>query len=674
MNKDISNIHNLFTNIKINNVLESIIESLFFANIWIYSYTIILNYLNRKFPAHVVNIFLPTAPKSILQPEPFEISLYLILTFFLVLFICFYYLKLKIILKKLFNSSIHNKFVLIKLSILFTLVILFIVRLGEYPMKQTASIFNGTYLLYLTSILLILIIIPMFNYFYIRIKNNFLRFSIFIFIILTIALFTFQPKFPISPDDYSFFFGPIYEVVSGKTIFTDIISLYGFSYILVFAFLVKAGLIQFTSLITYIWYIYIIQYTLCFYLIYKISKSSVFATLGLFSIMSFTYFFAPGYPATAPQFGPIRWLQMVLVILLFYKIKKIDSKLFIFLTSLLSFLIIDVGIAIIFSYLFTLFLFYLKREISFKQIVKSSIYFLISIIGIFLIIDSSHLLFGYKSIDVISLFTKLNQYSRYGLYMLPIPNQTYFWFAMLIYFSSVIYFFKKKSIEFTSQLILLSANISLFASIYFVGRSHKYNLFYISLMALLNLFILLGVLFEKLTVKNIKISILISIFIFLIAVPIFNRQEAFISTINEKFNYLRYSDPFKPIVEDQLYYAFKDEVNLINSLPGKEIVVISYYDTLLLYLTGKHNLLNANPQAIICTKDDLDHSLKEVRKVCPKKMIVDCRIFNKCREDIGKLDPKGTIQFLLFASIEKTCNSRLIPVKCTNKLCVVEEK
>lgn len=660
-----------------NKVIKSFIEIFVLTDIWIYGYIYLLSYLNNKYPTIVNDLFLPEV-KPYLSPEPFEIPLYLSLTFLLVLFAYFYHFKFKIILEKLLNFSICSKFVLIKYPVLFILIILFIAHLGNYPMKTVASVFNGTYLLYLISILFIMMIIPIFHYFYIGIKNNLVRLSIYPFIVFVIALFTFQPKFPMSPYDYSYFFGPISEIINGKTIYTDIMSQYGFLYVLAFAFFTGSGIFKMTDLINIVWLLYMIQYGLLFYLFYRISKSAVFSVLGLFSVITLNFFSLMHSPIALPQVGPLRWLQMILVIFLFFKIKKIDSKLFIFFTSLLSFLVVDVGIAIIFSYLFTLFIFYLKKTLFLMQIIKSVCYLLISIILIYFSINTLHILIGFKAIDMILYFRKFSQYSREGFGMLPMSNDTYFFFVILIYFSSLIYFIRKKSIDLSDKIVMLSSNISLFASIYFVGRSHPHNLFNISLIVLLNLFIFLGVLFSNsnLNSKSLRNTFFILILVFLIAFPMYERQQALIHIVDEKFFYLNFPNIFQPVIEDNLKFFYKEEEDLINNyMPEKDIMIISPDDTYLFYLTQKHNLLRANPQDIILTKDDLSFSLKNIVKICPKKIIVDCRLFKVCKTDLVTLrEYPLTTHPRLMNEIQKTCNYKYTPTKCTNKLCVAEAK
>lgn len=658
--------------------LSYAIDILVFTNIWIYSYWYLLDYLNKHFPFTPSTSFIVKV-KLYLSPEPFEMPLYIILTIFLIVIIYIYFVIIKKIFQKicLFDS---DNLTTVRIFTFLILSLFFLHRLGEYPMKANSTICNDTFLIYLLSILFIIIIMPILHYIYLNNRSLF-RLSIFFFIILIISFFTFEPKFPFYLGDYSYFYGPIYELVNGKTIYTDITSQYGFIYMLIFALLAKLGFIKLDNLIYLIWLLYIVEYFLCFYLIYKISKSSILSIIGLFSILTINYFSLMHVPMGIPQVGPLRWIPMIIILLIFYQLRKIDSKILIFIIAFLSLLMIDSGIAILFSYLFSLFIFFLKKQISFEKIVKSIFYLFLSIFLILFIINGIHLIIGLKWIDLTPYFIKLSQYSREGFGMVKISEFSYFWIFILVYFASIIYFFRKNNINYIDELLILASNISFFGSIYYIGRSDPHNLFHISILFLVNLFLLLGIALTKLESNGLKRYTLILIFIFLIVFPAWNRQNALIGIINTK-NYLFTMDNiFTPIaineddvgIDKDLSLFYEKEIALINNyLFNKKIVILSTEATYLFYLTNKLDLLNINPQDFILTKEELKYAIQDVVKKCPEKIVVDCRIFRACPQNTTKLIYENSIQPKILEEIERICHFKYKPMQCTNRLCIAQ--
>src|SRR3989344_1570836 len=419
-------------------------ESLFFTNLWVFLYNNLLFYLRLKIPSPSIADFVVVWPK----PEPSEIPLYLILTFLTVVGLYFlhkYFLKTKSGSKKIFKYIFFA----------FMLVV-FISNLGGYPLKgfiqpdlkaELKTIDYFYLLVYLGSIIFILSEAQIISNLLKNQKKLLLIFGVPLLLIL-IAVFTFEPRFPISPHDYSFFFGPISEVAQGKTLFTEATSQYGFLSIIFLAFFYKLKLLSFAYLPAFIWFLYVSLYFFCFFLIYRISRSLTLALIGLFSIMTLNYFSLYHLPISIPQVGAMRWVPVVLSAVLFYWSKRIDAKKFVFLTALLSFWVVDSGLAIILAYFASLFVFFLGKVTDLKTSLKAGLLFLFSFIFIFIALNVAHMLFGFRSINLAQIFLRLRQYTQAGFGMLPMESQTYFWFVMLIYFLSIIFFFRKEKRDF----------------------------------------------------------------------------------------------------------------------------------------------------------------------------------------------------------------------------------
>ena len=208
-----------------NNFLGLANETLFLTNLFIYAYKILLKLLNRLFPPVVNPNFFS---KELFSPEPFEIPLYIILTIIFVI----------IILSKFINFFTLRTSP--KRGIIFLVLLLaFYINIGSYPLKDDTQFIQSpvnitTSILILAAYLAIITIIIAAGY---SLRRR--RFLLFLLLTVAIGLFTFEPGFPSSNHDASYFFGPIYEIAHGKTIFTETSSQYGFLSILILAFLAR---------------------------------------------------------------------------------------------------------------------------------------------------------------------------------------------------------------------------------------------------------------------------------------------------------------------------------------------------------------------------------------------------------------------------------------------------
>ena len=100
--------------------------------------------------------------------------------------------------------------------------------------------------------------------------------------------------------------------------------------------------------------------------------------------------------------------------------------------------------------------------------------------------------------------------------------------------------------------------------------------------------------------------------------------------------------------------------------------VIKFHDALgYVYLTGKENYMYDNTQGTSRTDKDMNYSLKDVYKACPKKIVADCTLFNKCQNSRPFTAIAGfNIQPQLLTHIEKECKIKYSPQICTEKLCI----
>lgn len=490
-----------------------------------------------------------------------------------------------------------------------------------------------------------------------------------------IAFVTLEGRFPISGLDYAYFFGPILEIACGKTIYTDIPVQHGFLPTLLFTFLYKIHFLQLDQLSIVVWIMYVIQYFLSFYLIFKVSRSVGFSLLGMFSVITLNYFSLSHLPASLPQIGPMRWLPSVIVLVLLLNYKKVDAKLLIFAVGLFSLGIIDAGIALVLGYLLSLFIFFLARDISFNRILKSFISLVVNVVLIVGLVISINLMLGYKMIDLGAAFHSLSKYASLGIAQMPIDTHTYFWVVVMIFLASIVYYFKQDKHDATDQLIVFAANFSLLDSIYYLGRAHPHNLFNISSIPTLTLFLLVAKVFGDIKSMKIRSFILISLFCLTIIYPSVMRQYTMTEMIITQYQRLTGGQIFKPEIDEIIKNRYAEEAKLIKQqLSQQQIAILSNDDTYLFYLVQKNNLIDANPSNGIDTISDLNHAVRNAIIVCPKKIAADCSLFNRCSPTVG-IDNSGfdASPFLL-AKIEEACKIKYEPTKCTSQLCIAEGK
>lgn len=665
--------------IKLSSLLSLLIEALFVSTAWVYLYTKLLLFLNSLYRPKVTEIFYRP---ELVHPEPFEISLYLFLSVCFMLIIWLYY---TVIAKRIRFPKIKDTqlfiFIIIKIFLFICLAIIFVNQLGgyplalqidPYPLRSDTFIYTVGLAIYLISIGAIIIEIVFLQHITSHAKKYYLFwYGIVVFII---GLITFEPGFPIAGLDYPFFYGPIQEIVKGKTIFTDVISQYGFLSVLVLAFLNKIHLFAIAYLPALIWLFYIIEYFLCFYLIYKIGKSFGLALIGLFSIITVNYYSLITLPIVIPEIGAFRWILLFISLFILYHVKKIDNPFFIVSIVISSLWMIDVGIALLFSYVLTLFMYYVSKRITLKSAIKSIVILITSISACLIFISLLHILTGYKLINYFDVLSSLRKYGSSGLGMIAITSKTFFWTTMLIYFTSVILFFRQKKLPVHNDQIMYAANIMFFASIYFVGRSHLHNLFNISIFFILTTFLLIGVGIQTIRNSKVRIFVLSLLFVITVIYPAYMRHLTMVEMFANIFHQYQQKDIFRPAMDEYIQTMYRDELPFIKkNMKEESIAILSTDDTFLFYLTGKKNLLDVNPQFGIDSKSDMDFALKTIVKKCPEKIVVDCLAVNKCVRSQTFGGTFFNTSFIL-SELEKQCKLVYRPIKCTKLLCIAESK
>ena len=645
-----------------------LVEVFLYTNVWIFLYTKLLVFF-RALPLQKGS---ETFLIQEVSPEPFEIPLYIFLTLGLA---CCIFLFHRFVAHRL-NTPI---FWLISLCLV--LFILFAFQLGAYPLhgdslpylpREDKTFYFIRIFIYLVGVTLVVSQLSLFGS---SVRTSLQRNILYFFAILLTAFFIFEPQFPISGQDYAHFYGPIWEVAHGKTIFTQMTSQYAFVLVLFLSFLLKLGLFQLHYLQYIVWFMFVGEYLLIFYLIYKISKSASLAGIALFSVITINYLSLPYIPIFTLQTGPLRWFPLIFAAFFFLKARKIDSQLFISFVALASLWIIDAGIYLLCAYFTTLFFFTLKKLVTFRSSIKAIVSLLCYLLLLILLIEAFHLIAGYPFVDISLMFTKIRQYAIGGFRMIPMDLKNYFWLLIFSYFISAVYFFKKKNIDYIDQLVFFISHLALFGGIYFVGRSHLLNWYSVSALIILSLFSNISLFMIQ--IKSTKLRIILSILLFFVFIifPAFSRKEAIAEQMENRLARLAKGDIFKTELNSYLDSKYGVERNLIKkSFKEDKILILHPDETYLFYMTNKNSLLLTNPQISINTQNEAAFALQNVLKDCPQKIAVDCRVLGKCSENWYFTGIYTLIQPYLLQRIEDACKAKYYPTFCTQQLCIAEKK
>jgi hypothetical protein len=254
---------------------------------------------------------------------------------------------------------------------------------------------------------------------------------------------------------------------------------------------------------------------------------------------------------------------------------------------------------------------------------------------------------------------------------------TYFWLVLLVFFSSIILFFKNWLARDIAQVIVFATGVTLFVGLYYIGDSRPEYLFPISLFVVLNYFLVMGGYVKRLDSIGKKTLVLCILSIVFVVWPTYIRKEFIADLIINKFNNLKSKNFLKSGFNEALNKKYNEEISLINqNIKDHKILIIYNDDTYLFYLLNKENLLHVNPMITITTKSELGFATYEAEKTCPKKIVVDCYLAGRCLPHFNTMiNPvlfTVSVGRLILTKIETDCNIKYQPIICTNNLCIAQ--
>lgn|GEM_PF-6124670 len=653
-------------------------------HIFYFSFTFLDSHANISHAAD--GFFLPEN----VRPEPFKIPLYLLV----MSSIAAGSILGRKRIQKFLDSLIKNKKIISFAPIVFTALFMYFVwLLGTYPLFEWNQVALPKTLLTFVYSCVWLAIIFLLPKFLERFKlNSTIENCI---IIALLIFFTYIPTFPVSLFDYSYLIGPAHAVASGQTLYSQAPSQYGFGSILLFALAEKIFPGVLLNLGVFIWALYIIEVFVLYVFVRKFSGSARAGLLALATSVTLSFFSLLSTPFGIPQVGAFRWLQFLLTFLLLIYVDDRTEKLsrrmlVLFLIAFLSLLVVDVGIAIDIAVFLYWGLQFLARKISFWRCVQSGLLYLGGLFLSFCVLNTFSLFLSGKIIGVQLIFHTVSQYSQHGYGFLPLAFHTFFWlFFLTIIASFFVYTLQKKETLWT-RAVLLSALLFMTGSMYMLGRSHPHNLFNISRLWVLNLFVLLTPLIKKIeTGKHARKNLFyVSVVVVLIFIPSFFRQQNMVHLFREKIGRLPYAVPalsnkFPAKIQTNfavdyerdlrsLPTTYKEEVQLLQETfptPNQPIAIFALNSTYFYYLSQRPSLLWSDPLDMILQTEEVSHALLPIKKNgCPPVIAYDPLCIDRTTCHRPPNDGILVAQDQVYKAFVKMCGNYK-PFRCAGELC-----
>ena len=374
------------------------------------------------------------------------------------------------------------------------------------------------------------------------------------------------------------------------------------------------------------------------YYLIRIIENKTIAFFGFTTVFynSYLYFRTSTNFDAVFSTSPIRWLYPCLLLaysLLYnsktsfiFKNRFLSSTIPIFknyrptFLQLFSFVFFSLGILWspdtgIFTFL-SLILFYLYKEFDIENIYSSIFNIIITFLLAFLVVCFVFILYMFliKNIygsypDILLMFSTIKVFSSLGFGMLPMPNAWHPWMIVLIvYFFGGLYSFSAKinnKISTKSENVFLLTILGLQFFLYYLGRSHNWNLFIINFPAFLLLTIFCDDLFK--IAKEHKLVIFpFSIVFFSISFSVFqliNDKNKIIALISSK------KDKKNNLIEQNKIINVSNIINDL-TIDNEKVLILSSVQNQGLYHSLSKTKSTFNPGFIdLFTNKDFD-SLK----------------------------------------------------------------
>lgn len=580
------------------------LDVLILTNLFAFLYQLIVIFLNKSVPFKQTLHFLPGMQHAV-SPEPYEVPVYIGM-----IVLCSLFIALKI------RNKTKQKPKKVPIFFIIILSLMLFMNLGPYPLMQIES---GS-IVTLIYIFFLLLSLGLFWLLFNRARTIFRTGLVYTLLFLFLAFVLFEPRMPVNNHDFSFFFGPVLQISRGIGMYKDVFVQYGFLPIIAFSLLLKAQVLNPFHMTTMIWLMYVIEFMLIFIIVYKTTELRTIALITLGSVIVISYNSLLSLAIAYPQTGAFRWLACIVVITtsLF---SRITHKKFIIVTTIMTFMNLDTGIVIAIGYALTLLIEALSHRISYFNAMKTYIVYLLFMMIFFGLCMILFLFMKWPLINPnpLIMFHTITKYAKDGFGMLPFPQYTYFWLVSFFCFSAIWYGLKR-----SITTLLLAAHIAILGSVYFVGRSHPHNLFHIAVLVIPIMGILCGLFYKNLREQSYKRLFLIFYTLLSIIIPAIFRGDAIKNNLIQVAAYYGKESIEKPILESKIHQKYNKELRWLTD--GKEkspILILSYDESYLYYITNRISLVTQLPIIANITSDDLHSSLQQISAQCPKHLFVD---------------------------------------------------
>ncbi|MDE2025341.1 MAG: hypothetical protein KGJ07_02520 [Patescibacteria group bacterium] len=634
------------------------------TDIWIIAFQWILNFLRSSFPPQT-----PTGYyENLVYPKPYDIPVYILLSFSFVLLlpVIHRYLFPKLLTQYKTQENTH----LFLTSASLVLAILLFLFLGNYPMANSVFPLTGNYLLYVG--LISIITLGELLLFKLLQQKQWIFFTVTAIII---AILIAEPTFPVSWFDYTFILGPAYEVMHGKTIYMQASSQYGFLLTYSLALLMKIFGLGILQLPVGIWLLYAGAYASLFYVMLKTTKSGVLSILFLSALISINYYSLDHLPIAVPQIGPLRFLCLWFAPVIFYLtyFKKRAKYVGLAVMSLLSLWVIDAGIQYLLAIGSLECLLAFKKVQPLRQSVINILFTTICTGIFFALAVLIPTFFGYMLLNPSTIFQAIHEYAVSGFGMIPLPEQTFFWAFLLIFFASLMLFFVKEIIEKEDIILAFGAFLFFFASMYYVGRSHPHNIFHIAVLFLFTFFLLLSRLkktYQLSIMGRQKAAAAILLFFYFVVVSGAFRQNTQNIWLPLYASALPQGKFFPSFQKDMTNYYLTDAHFIEKENIHKQALIISPDDTALLMLSDKSSYVNSDPMSMIISDQDLSRTIIQMPACLDKIFVAKCILSKSCTTDRTFL---GTFigEDKIYNKIQQVCGNSYKLSSCSNHICAM---
>lgn len=482
--------------------------------------------------------------------------------------------------------------------------ILFIIAINSYFFMDIGKVIKKYKLLDIFKIITVVIVITFIYFYKAKCFNKINKVNPLIFLVFLLLVIFIIIQKPIDYRHYSFYVGPILDVIKGKSLLGDTPSLYGYLSIHFLAFILgKIGL-SFDSFHLINTLLFCLFFLLACYIFFRLIKNRYLALLCSIVFITLQTLFSYSSDAMYPSTGPLRFgFGLLIIWFLSYKPRHLTFILGSIFASISLFWSVETAVYIIPAWIAVCLTYSYNQTDITKKFFKSSIlriilFLLISILIFFLII--------LKEYSIRHAFPNINNYFEYavtyknGLMAMPIPLYGNYYLAVITMVLGVVVTLHliTKKIK-TTLLPLLSFisihNIAIFS--YFVSRSHENNIVNISGFIIIEIVIIIKVLIDVLKIDIIlskkMIAIPVILFVVLFAFRLSDQTIRQCELIKESL-VKNMQSLFSPKTPAPILLNILTKYNLNN----KPIAVLYDHDgkdTILLVESNLKNELPLNP-------------------------------------------------------------------------------